>query len=770
MNRSQDLPVEDSTDSLDTRPRKKLKPNPIDTSEIGRTLLCLDIQLQSDAPLDHSTNCHQLTAAALEALARQIAVDGTRPFPAELFLLFMMLTHASYELGNLPDTTSAAEEDIQMSDPPEEGEDLESLHLGRLRSDSMSSLSSGGTVRPSSATGDPQTENDSHSDGNLEPGQALLRGIIRAQPPHPNPHEAWFRSLGIPYHPHLYYIRSSKAQKAPKTNRPSTEASTVSGSDGGTLPPETLASSIGDDTITNGTQIDNTGKEANPSSRDGRRLTPSTATREILEGFQDWSFLPWGTTINEARDDSRKDVYKPSKHYPRAEPLHDITKPPMIAHGKNERELLIGRFLERHLVQEGPRLSPAPAKNEALRLSIAQEWRTPEQTPVPLFLVIPDQYREHLPFQAAPPAKETPANTINERSHSQSTAASQVDGNRSRVPVHKSEMLGSGNDRTSKQEERLMAELCQEYNISVPDLDEYEKKAITRRLFAKVAKMNAPWQFHAARERLRFTLHQYETPIARVVDYSHTGEEIERIDFEELRGNSTCNEGCPDLQYYPPFVIERFIVSPNTWLPVQTEMEVEKGVGGLLKGVFYADGVIATHNAVMTLPKRLKPFGSGPKPDLMLRLKTCENWKRQLCPVVFAAECKTTKTCTGDVRAQLALDLYASLIVLILFYLDQRQSEDEGLPPWMYLLGLEYTEDGVQVHAYYPSYDHKRSRWILRAMPLLAAHRNVFNNGGPGDRLHLLAVLYRCRSHSLFVADQLRRWERAMTVLGHLED
>lgn len=166
-------------------------------------------------------------------------------------------------------------------------------------------------------------------------------------------------------------------------------------------------------------------------------------------------------------------------------------------------------------------------------------------------------------------------------------------------------------------------------------------------------------------------------------------------------------------------------------------------------------------------------FGSHPSPDMYLRAisgSISKDWDPSLSPVLFAAECKQAQTHTINTRAQLATAFQASLIILILYYLDTRHSRDSACPPWLFLYGIEYVEHGMWIHAHYPSYDHTTQRWGLIATLVTDRFGRVFKTGESTKmRLQALAALFKIRSHSLFVLKQLRNWTRAAEILQVLK-
>jgi hypothetical protein len=179
-------------------------------------------------------------------------------------------------------------------------------------------------------------------------------------------------------------------------------------------------------------------------------------------------------------------------------------------------------------------------------------------------------------------------------------------------------------------------------------------------------------------------------------------------------------------------------------------------------------------NRALVFPPNLRPVGSNPMPDLYVRALADFGWPKSLealLPMVFAGEGKRNSTVdVEDIRAQLATAFHATLIILILYYLDTRKELTSDLPPWLFLYGIEYTEFGVNICAHFPSYefDGGLGRWCLESKIITQDYGNVFLTSNKPQRMRLLSNLYRIRSHSVFVLEQLQEWSRAEKVLGVL--
>lgn len=165
----------------------------------------------------------------------------------------------------------------------------------------------------------------------------------------------------------------------------------------------------------------------------------------------------------------------------------------------------------------------------------------------------------------------------------------------------------------------------------------------------------------------------------------------------------------------------------------------------------------------------LTVLGSDPSPDIYVRALVdtlAEGWDPNLLPVLFAAECKQAKTHSLETKAQLATALQATLIILILYYLDTRHSQDSPCPPWLFLYGVIYTEDGMWIHAHHPIYDHRAACWRLKSTLVTDKFQKIFQSKSKRDiRIRGLVALLKIRSHSLFVLQRLEDWRRGSEVL-----
>ena len=110
-------------------------------------------------------------------------------------------------------------------------------------------------------------------------------------------------------------------------------------------------------------------------------------------------------------------------------------------------------------------------------------------------------------------------------------------------------------------------------------------------------------------------------------------------------------------------------------------------------------------------------------------------------------------------------DRPATLTELILFYLDTRSTVDQPMPPWLFLFGILYTEQGFEVYAHYPRYEG--GIWGATSLPLKAF--TVFEGvDDQQERLRALAVVLRMQSHDLFLLRQLKKRDGHNRVLAWL--
>ena len=149
-------------------------------------------------------------------------------------------------------------------------------------------------------------------------------------------------------------------------------------------------------------------------------------------------------------------------------------------------------------------------------------------------------------------------------------------------------------------------------------------------------------------------------------------------------------------------------------------------------------------------------------PDYSCRVPPTEiGWPPELCPLLFAAQYK------GDDQAEakrvLACSFHPMMILLLLYYLDTRTSEEEPLPSWMVLFGIIYNEHGLSIHAHYPdvvnlsdnSSNSIRHVWGARSYQLGNPLDHFWDRN---SRPYILGTLYRIQGHCRHVLEQLKSW------------
>jgi hypothetical protein len=117
-----------------------------------------------------------------------------------------------------------------------------------------------------------------------------------------------------------------------------------------------------------------------------------------------------------------------------------------------------------------------------------------------------------------------------------------------------------------------------------------------------------------------------------------------------------------------------------------------------------------------------------------------------------------------ECEAQLAMNSNATIITLIMIYLDTQSEQFAKLPGWMCVYALIYTELGFTIFAHYPSVHltpKKGEGWHWRPIScvLSSVFANVLNqeDTGPEKRIRAIRVLLMIRSHALFLIEQVKR-------------
>jgi hypothetical protein len=144
-------------------------------------------------------------------------------------------------------------------------------------------------------------------------------------------------------------------------------------------------------------------------------------------------------------------------------------------------------------------------------------------------------------------------------------------------------------------------------------------------------------------------------------------------------------------------------------------------------------------------------------------------WHEDLMPIIFGGECKPQITYSKNTCAQLAVAFHSTLVILILYYLDNRTSTSDLLPNWLFIYGIEYTEFGFIVRVHYPYYDFEEASWKFGSVKFTEQFSRVFGKKEADQRLSALAFLFRMRSHGLLIKRKLSEWTRAPEVLVVLQ-
>lgn len=237
-------------------------------------------------------------------------------------------------------------------------------------------------------------------------------------------------------------------------------------------------------------------------------------------------------------------------------------------------------------------------------------------------------------------------------------------------------------------------------------------------------------------------------------------------------GNFTINERIYNCTIPEQGIIRDFLsyLSPRDAL---SEGEVESGTGAILHKIMAGDGITDKRNCQLRFPLHLRPVVAMPHPDSYARVNFADElgWHEDLKPIIFGSECKTKKTQTKNTRAQLAVAFHATLIILILYYLDNRSCASDPLPEWLFLYGIEYIEHGFVVHVHYPHYnfDDPNAGWGFTSAMFTDKFSEVFKGCDTGLRLSALAFLFRMRSQGMFVMEKLKAWDHAPEVLWVLQ-
>jgi hypothetical protein len=152
------------------------------------------------------------------------------------------------------------------------------------------------------------------------------------------------------------------------------------------------------------------------------------------------------------------------------------------------------------------------------------------------------------------------------------------------------------------------------------------------------------------------------------------------------------------------------------------------------------------------------------------------HWEREQLPVLFTAQ-YCIKGNEKDATAQIAYALHQTLLTLVLYYLDTRETLDEQLPTWMVVYGLVYHEEGFSIQAHFPVFHFSRVDtgewtprtfgWAFYSVPVQTNMRSPFSSLSESRRTEI-ATLLRLQSHARHMLSRLQEWtghKRTLRVL-----
>lgn len=184
-------------------------------------------------------------------------------------------------------------------------------------------------------------------------------------------------------------------------------------------------------------------------------------------------------------------------------------------------------------------------------------------------------------------------------------------------------------------------------------------------------------------------------------------------------------------------------------------------------------------NKQSRFPSYLRPLGANPRPDVHSRGCKAQasapgfiGWDTHILPTLAVWEAKPDDTSFENSRAQLASALHPTLIILILYYLDNRESVNSVAPWWLFLFGVHYTAYGFQISAHYPRYiiEEKGNTWGFTSLIITDKFKDIFTSvASKKDRGYAITALLVVRSHTIRVFNELVRWKRGQTVLHVLK-
>ncbi|PVF91635.1 hypothetical protein CPB86DRAFT_298149 [Serendipita vermifera] len=455
----------------------------------------------------------------------------------------------------------------------------------------------------------------------------------------------------------------------------------------------------------------------------------------------------------------------------KSQEIQNITvHPQQKRHGDLGEKLEINRYLHNHISHEGPRLGN-------MKLILPIEWKDEKEAPRPTVLRLPADYESCLSVNEEPKKQAKPFKPMAE---SQSPEPYQRDESDLQAP-DPDKIDNRYTLEETHEGSKEMEELTKKFPLPPhAQGNEKERRDIAIKLSRIVDERNSQYQKHRSLVVLMAALKPLEDDRKLVTSLKwHTREEIEEDDKIRCCGAITFSENdLDDPERYPTEIVAKFLTFKGT-KEAFSEGKVEKTIGALLNGVIAGEGAIDRDNSPLYFQDHLKVFGSNPSPDLYVRALGeafaggPESWHPWLLPIIFAAECKPQKGYQKEqANAQLAVAFQATMIILILYYLDSRPSATAAIPPWMFLYGIQYTENGLLIRAHCPWYKHdsEKPEWQFRSVLVTQAYNNVFQKKDEALLLRLLAALLKIRSHSWYVLKQLQAWKRGTSVLQPLRE
>lgn len=505
----------------------------------------------------------------------------------------------------------------------------------------------------------------------------------------------------------------------------------------------------------------------------GNLTQASKVTEDQMEDYCAWEFL------SQPHHKDRK-AKLPEDEFTTSNPLRDIYQPPKMTK-------IDGTFLPLHRkIALG--LSIKKTTIDKLILYLPEDWHEALDSEEPDSIPIPRPYCDYLPLpkwrtatdntsiimpQSQPEADQEATNEDDTTQSQLVVEESQDDIDDTYRESTPAEYLiysesSQSQPKTLKPTEERKLQCLMESHPFPNDASREEKEAVALEFEKAVREANGPYHEF----KLNKTLAQCIKGMPQLDGY------VKWVDIDNLKGHVlagagdvTVGEGHENGDWASQHVIHRFLESLGA-KPLGGEGATEKNVGSYLIGLFCTYGDFEErHNTSMPFPDQLMPIGISPFPDIHVRATISPTWPIILRPVLFAGESKDIEKYDGDTKVQLACALHATLIVLILYYLDNRPSLDAPCPHWLFLYGVEYVDDGLKIYAHYPRYIDNESGWGFISVLLSQAFTGIFKKS-PVDKsvkmARAIAALYHIRQHSIFLSQKLQEWENAPNVLNLL--